>query len=86
MKKLLIIMLFGLLGCGPESNEEIKYDYSIINNSGVTVEIIPYKNSVKQIHNKVTLQNGAIFNKKKLIMLLIRDFQCVVFLQLMDVV
>lgn len=64
MKKLLIIVFFGLLSCGPESSEEKHYDYSVVNNSGVTVEIIPYVNGVKEVNNKVTIQNGASFNKK----------------------
>jgi hypothetical protein len=64
MKKLIIFGLFGLLSCGPESSEEKHYDYSVVNNSGVTVEIIPYVNGMKEVNNKVTLQNGEIFNKK----------------------
>jgi hypothetical protein len=64
MKKLIIIILLGLLGCGPESNEEKKYDYSVVNNSGYIVEIIPYFNGVKETSKKVIIQNGDIFNKK----------------------
>ena len=64
MKKLLIIILFGLLGCGPESNEEKKYDYSVVNNSGVAVEIIPYMDGNKKIDNKKVLQNSQIYNRK----------------------
>ena len=64
MKKLIIIILLGLLGCGPESNEEKKYDYSVVNNSGVTVEIRPLVNGVKEINNKITLENGKVLNKK----------------------
>ncbi len=64
MKKLIIIILFGLLGCGPESNEEKNYDYSVVNKSGVIVEIIPYMDGNKKNDNKQVLQNNQIFNKK----------------------
>lgn len=64
MKKLMIFVLFGLLSCWPESSEEKHYDYSVVNNSGVTVEIIPYMDGNQKINNKVILQNNQIYNKK----------------------
>lgn len=65
MKKLILLFTFIVMACGPESTLEKKYDYSIINTSGVTVQIIPYTWDVKQVTDQVTLENNQIFNKKE---------------------
>ena len=45
--------------------EKQKYDYTIVNNSGYTVNLIPYYyNGPKDLNHKITLNNGQSINKK----------------------
>ncbi|HEX8574821.1 MAG TPA: hypothetical protein VF677_00860 [Flavobacterium sp.] len=65
MKKIwAIALLLNILGCGTDQGGEKKYDYTIINNSGARVELVPFINGVNRIDRKITLENGAQFNKK----------------------
>jgi hypothetical protein len=68
MKKLLlfIILAISFTGCWPwpEGGEIKKYNYTVINNSGVTVEVIPYYNDVKDLSNKVIIINSDKINFK----------------------
>jgi hypothetical protein len=60
----ILLLLFIISSC-TESNEVEKYDYTIINNSGVTVDLIPYDREYNiNIQNKITLLNGQKINKK----------------------
>ncbi|MBB1193023.1 hypothetical protein DNC80_04985 [Flavobacterium sp. SOK18b] len=62
MKKLIIIILFSVWSCVPDT--EKSYDYSIINTSGVNVELIPYVDGVKKMDDRMILQNNQVYNKK----------------------
>lgn len=55
-----IIVLFSRC---TEQGEDRKYNYTITNNSGVIIEMIPYYNGVKDIANKVILKNTDKINK-----------------------
>lgn len=56
----MIIILFSRC---TEQGEERKYNYSIINNSGVTVEMIPYFSGEKDLKHKVILNNTDKINE-----------------------
>ena len=65
MKNYFLIILTTLIySCGTDLDGEKNYNYSIINNSGVKVELIPTFNGIKSLEKKVDLENGAVFNKK----------------------
>ncbi len=64
MKKYLIInVIFVFFGCGTEQGDDRTYNYTIVNNSGVTLEIIPYLDGLKDINYKVTLKPNEKINK-----------------------
>jgi hypothetical protein len=64
MKNYFLIILATLVySCGTDREGEKKYNYSIINNSAVKVELIPTLNGVKSLERKIILENGAVFNK-----------------------
>ena len=56
-----LILLFSK--CGTDQGSPKKYDYSIINNSGVLIEIIPYNNGIRYNDKKIILNNNQIINK-----------------------
>lgn len=58
-----IIVLLLLIGCGTDQGEERKYNYNILNKSGLTVEIIPYYGGIKKIENKIIINNNNFINK-----------------------
>jgi hypothetical protein len=64
MKKIFLISTFYILfGCTEEGKT---YYYTITNNSGVTVEIIPYtQQGDLLLGKKITLLNGKSINKKE---------------------
>ncbi len=64
MKKLILLIVASIIiyACDPRPN--IDYDYSIINNSGTTLTIIPYVNGNKDLQNAITLNQGDKINKK----------------------
>jgi hypothetical protein len=65
MKKLFLIISVSLILCGcPDNGDSIEYKYSIVNNSGKTIEIIPFFTNVKDISNKILITNGNRLEKK----------------------
>ena len=52
-----------LCSCGPDMGEVRRYDYSVVNNSGVSVEVIPYSDGIVRIDKKVILNNAQKINK-----------------------
>ena len=56
-------MIFLLCKC-TEQGEDREYDYTVANNSGVTIEIIPYYSGIKDITNKVIINNTDKINFK----------------------
>ena len=67
MKKisLIIIIVFIILSCTDQGARK-NYDYTITNNSGVTVEIIPYyEQGGIDLSKKIILQNGQSLNANK---------------------
>ncbi len=63
MKNLLFIFIILLLSRCTEQGEVRNYNYTITNNSGVMVEMIPYFSGVKDGNYKVIINNGEKFNK-----------------------
>lgn len=65
MKKLLILLpiCFILQAC-PDMGDSIDYDYTIVNNSGKTITMIPYVNGVIDTQNVINLPQGGKLNKK----------------------
>jgi hypothetical protein len=63
MKNLLFICMIFLLSRCTEQGEDRKYNYTITNNSGVMIEIIPYYSGAKDITNKVILNNADKIDK-----------------------
>jgi hypothetical protein len=65
MKNYILLIFVALFYSCTDQGEVKKYDYTIINNSGVTVDIIPYdeENDIN-IQNKRTLLDGEKINKK----------------------
>jgi hypothetical protein len=67
MRKLLFLIIIAVTFAGcwpwPEGGENKKYNYTIINNSGVTVEITPYLDKLKDINYKVILKPNEKINK-----------------------
>jgi hypothetical protein len=65
MKNYILLVLSILFYSCTDQGEVKKYDYTIINNSGVTVELIPYDREYNiNIQNKKTLLNGEKINQK----------------------
>jgi hypothetical protein len=65
MKKIFILLLtISIWGCGTDQGESRTYDYSVINNSGGTIEIIPYENGIKREDRKRVLVNTQKVNKQ----------------------
>lgn len=71
MRKLLILTVILIAtGCTifegtDQGKEKITYDYTITNNSGVIIEIIPYDRAGnKDLSKKITLLNGKSLNKQ----------------------
>jgi hypothetical protein len=63
MKNLLFIFVTSLLiGC-TEQGEDRKYNYTVTNNSGAVIEMIPYYSGTKDITNKVILNKADKINK-----------------------
>jgi hypothetical protein len=67
MKNLFFIFPLLLLSrCGTDQVEKKIYNYTITNNSGVTVEIVPYDNNgALELSKKTTLFNGQKINTEK---------------------
>jgi hypothetical protein len=63
MKNLLFIFMVLLFSRCTEQGEDRKYNYTVTNNSGAVIEMIPYFTGVKDINYKVTINNGEKFNK-----------------------
>jgi hypothetical protein len=63
MKNLLFIFIILLLSRCTEQGEDRYYNYTITNNSGVMVEMIPYFNGVKDVNYKVIINNGDKINE-----------------------
>ena len=66
MKNYLIIIIIATFAysCGTDQGGKKNYDYSIVNSSGVKVELIPTLNGVKSLERKIILENRTVFNKK----------------------
>jgi hypothetical protein len=58
-----MFLIFLFSKCGTDQGEARKYDYSIINSSGVVIEIIPYSNGIKYNDRKIILNNNQLINK-----------------------
>jgi hypothetical protein len=67
MKKIVSIIIVVLLATSCTDQGGYKdYDYTIINNTGVVVEIVPYDiNGVIEVNKKVTIGIGEKINRKK---------------------
>jgi hypothetical protein len=67
MKKIVSIIIVALLAASCTDQGDFKdYDYTIINNSGVVVEIVPYnENGVIEVNKRVTIGIGEKINKIK---------------------
>lgn len=64
MKKIISIAILSLNFIGCVNEEGKTYNYTITNNSGVTVELIPYTQQGELILNKkLVLSNGQSINK-----------------------
>lgn len=65
MKKLLLILIIPcFLGCGTDQGPAKMYNYSIVNNSSYSIEIIPYNiQGIKEIQRKIIIPIGGVFNK-----------------------
>jgi hypothetical protein len=63
MKNLLFIFIVLLFSRCTEQGEDRKYNYTVTNNSGAVIEMIPYFSGVKDMNNKVIIKNGEKFNK-----------------------
>ena len=61
---LFILFTFLLASCGPEMNNERNYNYTIINNSGRQVKMIPYVEGQKELQNAIVIDNNKSINKK----------------------
>jgi hypothetical protein len=55
-------MIFLLSRC-TEQGEDREFNYTITNNSGVKIEMIPYFSGVKDVTNRVILNNADLINK-----------------------
>lgn len=67
MKKNVIIAILSLVFMGCVTEEGTTYNYTITNNSGVTVEIIPYTQQGELLlSKKIVLSNGQSIKKKVL--------------------
>ncbi|MBB1193021.1 hypothetical protein DNC80_04975 [Flavobacterium sp. SOK18b] len=64
MKKLLMLISAIIIISGCEPGSVIDYDYTIVNDSGKKVVLIPYIGGVKEVQNAITLQQNEKFNKK----------------------
>lgn len=64
--KTLLLLSFGLLTicCGTDQGESIDYTYSISNNAGQNIKLVPYINGVPEMENAITLANNEKFTKK----------------------
>ena len=49
--------------CGPDMGESKTYDSSVINNSGVLVEVIPYSDGIFRKDKKVIINDAQKINK-----------------------
>ena len=63
MKNILFLLLILLFSSCTEQGGDRNHNYTIINNSSVEIEIIPYYNGMKNISNKVILNNADKINK-----------------------
>ena len=64
MKTIILIVLATVFcSCGTDQGEARRYDYSVINNSGVSIEVIPYSDGLVKIDKKVVLNNAQKINK-----------------------
>lgn len=72
MNKLIFISIaLFVISCGTDQGQTNNYDYTIVNNSGATIEIIPFNSDgIKDLSKKITLVNGQSTNKKKKVQLL----------------
>ena len=60
IKKIVSIIILVLLATScTDQGADRNYNYRIINNSGVVVELIPFYDGVKDISNKVIVKNVA---------------------------
>ncbi|OUD36946.1 hypothetical protein [Flavobacterium sp. FPG59] len=64
MKKLLMLISAIIIISGCEPGSVIDYDYTIVNDSGKTVILIPFLNGEKDFKNAITLNQGEKINKK----------------------
>lgn len=65
MKKIILLIVFTIFSVGCVTEEGKTYYYTIENNSGVTVEIIPYSQQGELLPNKkIILMNGQNISKK----------------------
>ena len=64
MKKLLMLISAIIIISGCEPGNIIDYDYTIVNDSGKTVILIPFLNGEKDLKNAITLNQGDKINKK----------------------
>ena len=63
MKKIILIVLTTVFySCGTDQGDPIFYNYTITNNSGATVEIIPFNRQGDKVNNKkiILLNNQSI--------------------------
>ncbi|WP_016990507.1 hypothetical protein [Flavobacterium sp. ACAM 123] len=63
MKNILFIFIVLLFSRCTEQGEDRKYNYTITNNSGVIIEMIPYFSGKKDVKYKITINNDEKFNK-----------------------
>ena len=65
MKKLLLLIPISIILCScPDMGESKHYKYTIANNSGTNIEIIPYISGVKNINQKKIISNGDSLQKE----------------------
>jgi hypothetical protein len=63
MKNLLFIFIILVFSKCTEQGEDRKYNYTVTNNSGAMIEMIPYYGGTKDITNKVTINISDEINK-----------------------
>ncbi len=64
MKKIILIVVTIIVcSCGTDQGEARRYDYSVINNSSVSIEIIPYINGIKNSNETIFINDKGLINK-----------------------